>query len=88
MIKCLLWALKKLGWKLPVPTPPWHIIPREVRDITDKLLPEIVSIDTAPQSGEWKRHQVYAKGLKMFPYLPKHYVGYGIEVAFEQFVEQ
>jgi len=44
----------------------------------------VTSIDKAEQSGEWKRHQVYARLIKEFPQISRKDLGLAIEIAVQK----
>lgn len=47
---------------------------------------EKVDVDNKALSGEFKRHQVYAKIFKMFPHVPKQHLSLLIELVVGQHV--
>lgn len=42
---------------------------------------QLVNAQTGPESGEWKRHVVYAALIKQFPQTSKKTLGMAIELA-------
>ncbi len=59
-------------------------VPPSVCALTTYAKPLAEAADKAPQSGEWKRHQVYAKMLKQFPHVPKQDVAWAVERAVQR----
>ena len=45
------------------------------------IRPMVAKVADAPQSGEWKRHQVYADAIKALPDVPKGDIALAIELA-------
>lgn len=74
LVRFLLYLLCKLGYTDLV-------IPLSVVEISESMQSAVKDIDRAPQSGEWKKHQVYALGLKWFPHVPRRDVSLAIEYA-------
>lgn len=74
MTKLLIKLLALLGTKVVV-------LPEEV--LTEYATREITSADSIfpEQSGEYKRHVVYAKLIKKFPETPKRQIALAIELA-------
>lgn len=73
-IRFLLYLLKKAGHEELVTS-------SKVRQIAKYMYSTVMRMDAAPQSGEWKKHQVYAIGLKWFPEEPKRDISLAIELA-------
>ena len=72
LIKFCEWFLKQNGYL---------VIKQPNDDVYQFIVGEVARIDSAPQSGEWKRHQVYANALKKFPDENKRSIAYMIEQA-------
>ena len=56
-------------------------VPEEVIRVAETLLPLVERFEDVPQSGAWKRKEVYALGIKAFPSLPKNIIAYALEYA-------
>jgi hypothetical protein len=67
-----------LKWLLQVLEPP------ESDELRDRAIVLVRQFESVPQSGEFKRHQVYAQLLKEFPSVAKHKVSLAIEQAISQ----
>jgi len=74
LVRILVWLLCKLGanW-LAVPPGVEALIP-DARDLCKTL-------ETFQESGEWRRHQAYARLLKKHPMVKKQDVSLAIELA-------
>lgn len=58
-------------------------LPEGVRELIEVATPLVKAIDTAPQSGEWKFHQVYAAVSKstVAPTVDRWRIGLAIQMA-------
>jgi len=74
LVDLAVWTLKRLGHKLAP-------IPNELILLVEALLPVILKVEEEhpKESGEYRRHQVYAKGLKLFPNAARDDIGLAIE---------
>ena len=72
IIKYLVWLLNKLE------------SPQDLPAYMDRAKILVTSIDKAEQSGEWKRHQVYARLIKEFPQISRKDLGLAIEIAVQK----
>lgn len=87
LIRFCLWALGKLGYVAPpcgcdVCTHRGMVCyaPPDAA-LFAAAQPLVARVEPLPQSGEWKRHQVYAALLKQFPATPKRVIARAIEDA-------
>lgn len=56
-------------------------IPPDVQDMLPEARRLCSVIDEKPQAGEWKRHQVYARMIKLFPQYSNRDASLAIEIA-------
>ena len=78
--------IRKLAWWMLGKTGPIQIqYEYGLPDVDDVLLEAAKKAIEGPwaaeHSGEYKRHQVYAKLIKQFPEAPKRHVALAIEIA-------
>jgi hypothetical protein len=59
----------------------WTRPPKELDAVADAL---VLSHESMPTSGEWKRHQVYARLIKRYPDVPRYQLGLAIEQAVDR----
>lgn len=71
LIKLLLWIT---GGKM-------FLVPAEVVKILPQVKMLCSLVDKKEQSGEWKRHQVYASLIKLHPEISRRNIALAIEVA-------
>lgn len=72
------WLEQLLLWLNP-PAPPAPPSPLQIA--AEAAVLRVEANSAVGTSGEYKRHQVYAKLLKKFPDLPKRDIGLAIELA-------
>lgn len=58
--------------------------PKEVSVYIKRAEEMVKEINHIPQSGEFKRHQVYARLIKEFPEIPKKDLGLAIEIGVQK----
>jgi hypothetical protein len=83
------WLIAFAQWllrvcRVPPPVPIVHVVvapPPEVEVYLPEARMQTQAVDAAPQSGEWKRHQVYASLTKSFPAAPARDLAMAIEWA-------
>lgn len=69
-----MWVLRRMGYRqLQLPPNIWGM--------ATNLTPHVIAAEPYKQSGEWKRHKVYAQGLKLFPDAPRDDVALALELA-------
>lgn len=78
-----LWLMKKLN----LPATVYYYPDVENDDSFKTILTLVKNADTSDGGGEFKRHNVYAKAIKLFPQIPKHRLALSIEVAVSKMKE-
>lgn len=81
------WILARRGYMRVLVGTGVDWVPPHVRALTAEALPLVVREEPKPQTGEFKKAQVYARMLKMHPDLPKRDVSWGIERAVRKFLD-
>ena len=62
------------------------IIPEYIEDILPAALEIIMALEKVPDvSGEWKRHQCFAKLIKKYPDIRKRDLALAIEIVVQQY---
>lgn len=69
------------GWILRHYGIPLFLLSAEIISLRDSAVKLCDKIDIQDQSGEWKRHQVYAKLIKMYPRASRRDIALAIELA-------
>ena len=72
------WLRQLANWIDPYRVPAVTADDDPVAAAADQLCYDLADL---PQSGEYKRHQVYAKLIKQFPAVPKRDLALAIELA-------
>lgn len=75
------WLNELADWLDPVPPGGFLMLPVKLDALFDAAKELVEQIDVQDQTGEWKRHQVYAQLLKAFPERGKRAVALAIEAA-------
>lgn len=78
IVRWLRWLLRKLGYRdVPVSAP--------VRKMAAAALPLVLTYDAIKDvSGEYRRHQVYARMIDAFPEADRDDLGFAIELAVQR----
>ncbi len=76
LVRVAITVLKKFGHRI-------LSIPPEVIDVAVELLPHILDQEDkhAKETGEYRRHQVYARGLKLYPEMDKVDLALAVELG-------
>jgi hypothetical protein len=59
----------------------WQLAKHVTPSLKTRVAELMASVEPSGNSGEWKRHQVYAQLIKEFPAIPKHQLAFVIEVC-------
>lgn len=83
LVRLALWVLARWG---PPPPEKDSLKPVVLQDVVVDDIVRIatkfcMNVDTETQTGEWKRHKVYAQLLDRYPKAPRHHIGLAIELA-------
>ena len=70
----LIWLLKKLKVDIIA-------VDAEVTRRANDLTPYILDLENSALPGEGKRHQVYARALKLYPGVEAYVIGLALEIA-------
>jgi hypothetical protein len=81
LIRLIDWYLNRLGHERIKRLDYVDLVPDNVVLLTSSAISLVLQIDKAPQGGEWKKHQVYARMLKMFKEEKKKDISWAIERA-------
>jgi hypothetical protein len=81
LIRLIDWYLNREGYERIKRVDYLDLIPDNVVLLTSSAMPLVSEIEKAPQGGEWKKHQVYARMLKMFKEEKKKDISWAIERA-------
>lgn len=75
------WCIRKFSLRYADLFRAWQVAKSAPPEVTMRVRELMAIYDEKPQTGEWKRHQVYARLLKEFPTLPKGTIGLLIEAT-------
>lgn len=80
------WYLAQRGERRIPASSSIDVVPFVVLQMTHEAVDLVRRVDAAPQSGEWKKHEVYARMLKLYPQTTKRLVSWAIERAVRETV--
>lgn len=76
------WLLAKCGLDVEIKKPRNILdVGPEVLNLLETARRLVAMVDPGPESGEWKRHTVYSRLIKLFPASAKRDLALAIELA-------
>ena len=79
-MRFILWFLKLFGWKYPEPIR--MLIPEDIKEILYVTELKMAALDlTEGTSGEYRRHQVFSRLMKLYPKMPHYKIALAIEIV-------